>query len=135
MLYCRHPKTEAIPHRPFSARKSGLPIPSTEDAFMQPQQATSKIELRPWEDSDTPIAFLWMEARWHDLADDFSPKDIDVFVENKRQQCAMHLGVWRDGELVGMLTQVPISPILCDGHAVFRPSIDPFTAATAIRLG
>ncbi len=79
-----------------------------------------KIELAPWLDEDWPVCWLWLEQSWHFIADDFAPKDLDSFVEIKRRQGALNVGVRINGTLGGMLIYVPQTPIVCAGHCVFR---------------
>ncbi len=94
------------------------------------------ISLSPWEESDWPIAFIWLDASWDMLSDDFHPRDIDSFVEIKRRQNAVTIGVYKDDELGGFLTQSPISPVLCQGHAVFKRRFwRPDETVVALELG
>ncbi len=64
--------------------------------------------------------WLWLEKSWHLIADDFAPKDLESFVEIKRRQDALNVGVYINGTLGGLLIYVPQSPIVCAGHCVFR---------------
>lgn len=77
-----------------------------------------------------------MRPGWRLLADDFSPRDLDSFVWTKQKQWSVNLGIYRDGELGGYLSQSPVSPVVCMGHAVFKKSFrDRETMVTALRKG
>jgi RimJ/RimL family protein N-acetyltransferase len=91
-------------------------------SFMTAQAAQVDIVLKPWDPQDWPIAFLWLEQAWHFVADDFAPKDLDSFVYVKQAQEALNVGVHINGTLGGLLIYVPMSPIVCAGHCVFRRS-------------
>lgn len=78
------------------------------------------IELRPWDESDWPIAWVWLDAAWDAISDDYAPRDVDSFVDIKQRQGAVNVGVWRDDELCGLLILAPVSPTLAMGHCVFR---------------
>ncbi len=82
----------------------------------------SLIGLAPFETSDWPIAWRWMLSSWKFLADDFMLPDLSLFLRLKEEQNAIHLGVYRDDELGGLLMFEPMSPWLCQCHAVFRPA-------------
>lgn len=102
---------------------------------MQPEPAKSKVDLRPWKEDDFPIAWLWMEPFWHQLADDSMPRDLDAFVEIRRAQQAINLGVYRNNELGGLLTLVPRSPWLGEGHCIFkRTFMDRETPVRALEM-
>jgi RimJ/RimL family protein N-acetyltransferase len=88
----------------------------------EPRLARSKIELHPWDETDWPIAWLWMQPYWRQLVDDSIPRDLDFFVENQRMKGAVSFGVYRDDELGGLLTQVTVSPWKCFGDCVFKKS-------------
>lgn len=96
---------------------------------------TSRIELRPFSEEDWPVVWSWMEDCWIELADDFSPKDIEAFVEIKRNQNAINIGVFVEDDLAGVFIFIPISPILTQVHTIFRPSFrDGQTAARAAEI-
>lgn len=90
---------------------------------MQAKPARSII-LQPFEEADLPIAWSWAQSYWHMIADDFAIRDQRDFIEFKISQMAIQLGVWRDGELGGLLTCEPQSPVLCQAHAMFKKGID-----------
>jgi RimJ/RimL family protein N-acetyltransferase len=103
---------------------------------MQASTAKSKVSLSVWDESDFPIAFVWMQPFWHVLADDNMPCDLDSFVELRRSQNAIHAGVTRGGELGGLMSLVPVSQWLCEGHCVFkRGFMDKHTPLAALELG
>lgn len=102
---------------------------------MQAISAKSKVSLAPWKDEDFPVCWLWMEPHWRQLADDSMPRDLDTFVEIRRRQDVINLGVYRDNELGGLLTLVPRSPWLGDGHCIFRRAfMDRETPVQALEL-
>ncbi len=78
------------------------------------------IDLRPWDEADWPISWRWIDDAWDYISDDFMPRDITAFVEFKRREQAVNVGVWRDEMLVGLLILVPVSPVLAQGHCIFR---------------
>ena len=78
----------------------------------------NRVQIKPWDESDWPIAWLWIDAHWHDLADDFHPRDLESFVEFKRREGAEAFGVYRGDELGGLIVYVPRSPVVCSGHVV-----------------
>lgn len=80
------------------------------------------IELRPFEEFDYPVAWLWMRDAWAMIADDFSPTDLEIFLQMKRTNADLDFGVYRDGQLGGILTCVPVTPAVCIGHCVFSRS-------------
>ncbi len=78
------------------------------------------IELKPWQSEDFPIAWRWIDESWQLLSDDYADRSLESFIDNKQWQGAVNVGVWVDGDLCGLLILVPISPILAQGHCVFR---------------
>lgn len=80
----------------------------------------SHVALAPFESSNWPIAWRWITDAWHYVADDFTPRDLSVFLRLKEEQNAIHLGVYENGDLGGLLMLEPKTPYLCFAHAVFR---------------
>lgn len=80
------------------------------------------VGIAPFDESDWPIAWAWMLRSWHYIADDYTFQDLDHFLDLKAEQNAIHLGVYRNDELGGLLMLEPKSPYLCQAHAVYRPA-------------
>lgn len=98
--------------------------------------AQSHITLKPVDPADWPIFWEWINAAWHDLADDFHPRDIDSFFEIKARQNADLFAVHADGLLCGLLIAIARSPIVCEAHCVFRPRcLNAFEIIHAINTG
>lgn len=87
-----------------------------------PQPTKSNIELLPWDESDWPIAWLWIQEFWHVLADDFHPKDLETFIEVKKRGGARCLGVHCDDEFGGLIVWHRRSSVVAVGHCVFKRS-------------
>jgi RimJ/RimL family protein N-acetyltransferase len=96
-----------------------------------------KIELRPWDPSDWPLEYRWLKAVWNRVADDFSPtNEADYIKAQLVASHCIHRGVYRNGELGGILTGQPITPYLVQVHVQFRKSFyGSETTLPAIRLG
>jgi RimJ/RimL family protein N-acetyltransferase len=94
-----------------------------------------EIEIKPWNEADWPVAFYWFEADWDLQADDYYPRDLDVFVELHRSKGSISFGVHVDGELAGIFIFLPVSPIVIDVHCVFARSFrDGRTAFAAAQI-
>src|ERR1700704_4497833 len=70
------------------------------------------VGLAPFDESDWPIAWRWMLASWHQVADDFTPPDLAIFLRLKEEQNAVHLGIYQEDELGGLFICEPRSPYL-----------------------
>lgn len=79
----------------------------------------SSIRLQPWQDSDWSAVWRWCQRFWWQIADDFTPRDEAGFVAMQIARQAVNLGVWRDGQLGGLLTWERLNPIVCQAHCVF----------------
>jgi len=68
---------------------------------------------------------MWLqEFRWR-VADDFSPQTLDAFVEDWIERAELGRetwGVWRDGELGGVVCVDKVSPIVASSHFLFKKS-------------
>lgn len=82
-----------------------------------------QIEVRsPFPDSAIPRIWTWISEFRNAVADDFAPKTIEEFIsdwEARSQGPRVTWGVWRDGELVGLIVVDQISPILVTAHCLF----------------
>lgn len=97
-------------------------------------QATVKLE--PFDPSNFPIAWKWLDDAWEMIADQSHPRDIDSFIAIKEMQGAVNVGVLHEGDLCGLLTLLPVSDIECQGHCVFRRhALRPEETIEAIRQG
>lgn len=89
------------------------------------------VELRPWREIDNHAGWTWVERAWSYLADDSTPKDEEAFYAVKEAQGAMLIGVWKDGDVGGMLINTPISPYVTVGHCVFSKRFSDVVTTTA----
>lgn len=96
---------------------------NTDPMAAAPQQQV-RITLKPWSSSDWPLLYHWCQAYWDMVSDDFQPHDQETFIELQRRQYSVpgsiSLGVYRDGELGGLLLSTPMSPIIAQAHCFFR---------------
>jgi RimJ/RimL family protein N-acetyltransferase len=96
-----------------------------------------KIELREWQRADWPLAWAWLRGFWNQVADDFSCQTEADYIKGQlvASHC-IHRGVYRDGELGGLLTGVPITPYLVQAHITFKKSFwGRDTTIPALRMG
>lgn len=107
--------------------------PDIERNMSQPRPAPS-IELRPWREADWPLAFRWALQCWRWIADDSFPKDQRTWIrhriaatqdqEARDQGMPKNFGVYRDGELGGILMCEGRGPWVCQAHCIFKRGID-----------
>jgi len=72
-----------------------------------------------------PRLWQWAEDSRHQVADQFSPKTLDEFVNSwERQAVAGQRSwcVWVNGELGGAVWSTRLSPVLADSHCIFKRS-------------
>lgn len=74
----------------------------------------------PFPDYALPRAWGWLEKVRNRVADDYGPKTVDQWVDQEIGAEGKTWGVWRDGELGGMLSFRQLSPWLGVGHCTFR---------------
>lgn len=70
-----------------------------------------------------PRIWSWIEASRHTIADDFAPKTLEDFIDlwaTRAKNGTRSWGVMRDGELGGVITSSPISPVVADLHCIFK---------------
>jgi RimJ/RimL family protein N-acetyltransferase len=89
-----------------------------------PSPAKSAIEVRsPFPLHAVPRLWAWAEDSRRQVADEFSPKSLDEFVdfwERLAQAGQRSWGVWRDDELGGAIWSMPLSPVMADSHCIFK---------------
>ena len=86
---------------------------------MQPAQAP-RIELRQWDPSDWPIVWHWIKSYYWRVADDYAPRNERDFIADQMARGGLQAGVYRDGELGGVVICERVSPVLCEGHCYFK---------------
>lgn len=91
---------------------------------MQPARA-ARITLKPWDNSDWPLAWSWIEQFYYRVADDESPKTQREFVDEQLRSDSVNFGVYRDGVLGGWIGGPILSPTLCEGHCLFKKGTSP----------
>lgn len=69
-----------------------------------------------------PRVWTWLERVRKHVADDFGPQTLEAFLAQWETSKAMTWGVWRDGELGGMVSFEAASPVLGVMHFVFKQS-------------
>lgn len=76
----------------------------------------------PFPVAEVPRIFSWMAPFMARVSDDYSPKTMDAFVEWFMGQSAVMKtwGVYRDGELGGVISFQQISPVVGTAHATFK---------------
>ena len=92
--------------------------------------------VKPFPMYELPRVWLWVQQFRRQISDDFSPKTLDEFVdvEMERMNRQMTWGVYRDGELGGLIVFEPSSPVAGTSHITFRRSFwKPKTTVPAIR--
>ena len=87
---------------------------------MKPESAQSVITIEPWDESDYPLLWSWCNKFWDSVADDDVPRTQTEFVMFKQMQGSINLGVYRDGQLGGILSCDPVNSKVCQAHAIFR---------------
>lgn len=80
--------------------------------------------VSPFPVYELPRVWLWVQQFRSRVADDFSPKTLDEFVEVEmaRMTRQMTWGVYRGGELGGLIAFEPSSPVAGTSHVTFRRS-------------
>lgn len=77
----------------------------------------------PFPESAIPRVWSWIQGFRERVADDFAPASIEQFVQFwSSQSQAKTWGVWRDGELGGLVVVKEISPVLAESHCLFKRS-------------
>lgn len=79
----------------------------------------------PFPEYALPRLWQWISSSRNSVCDDFSPKNIDELVvhwERKRRAGERTWGVFRSGDLGGMISSSLFSPILADIHCIFKRS-------------
>jgi RimJ/RimL family protein N-acetyltransferase len=79
-----------------------------------------RISLRPFDPSDLPIAWYWIKDYYWRVADDYAPQNERDFIKHQLGRDSVRAGVYRDGELGGLMICEGISPVLCEGHCYFK---------------
>jgi len=93
------------------------------------------IELRDFDPSDWPVIWKWIERYYWKVADDYAPKTLREFVDASIRRGSRNFGVYRDGELGGLIMFDQLSPILCECHIYFKRSFWGWgTTVPALRL-
>lgn len=81
------------------------------------------IEIREFPDSALPQLWAWCQAFRHQVADDYSPRTIDEFVEfelARERAKVLKFGIYRDGELGGCIWVEQISDLIAEAHCIFK---------------
>lgn len=80
------------------------------------------IELRGWNSADWPICWSWLNRYYWKVADDYAPKTLQEFVDASISRGSRNFGVYRNGELGGLIMFDRLSPYLCECHVYFKRS-------------
>lgn len=85
-------------------------------------KAPREVEtVSPFPAHATPRAWDWMQAFMARVADDYGPKTKDEFVDQfLSREGVLSWGVRRDGELGGLVTFQPVSPVTGVMHLIFK---------------
>jgi RimJ/RimL family protein N-acetyltransferase len=70
-----------------------------------------------------PRLWKWAEESRRQVADEFSPKTLDEFVdfwERLAQAGQRSWGVWRNGDLGGAIWSTRVNPVTADSHCIFK---------------
>lgn len=103
---------------------------------MEPAPAKEAVELRPWNDADWPILREWCEKIWWAVCDDDIPHGPPAFIAFMRLQNSINLGVYFEGELIGLMKCDPINSKVCQAHCIIKKSPWAWSAAEgALRKG
>lgn len=96
------------------------------------------MEIRtesPFPEYAWPRVWSWIETFRHRVADDFGPKTLEEFVEQR--MAATHEKTWavyRDGELGGIVSFQALTPWLGTAHCLFKKNLWGFeTTIPALR--
>jgi RimJ/RimL family protein N-acetyltransferase len=86
------------------------------------EQTSTVSVVSPFPAQDVPRIWSWIAAFRKNVADDFGPQNLDAFVKNWQAQetGTTSYAVYRGGELGGMITITPISPVLASSHCLFK---------------
>jgi RimJ/RimL family protein N-acetyltransferase len=84
------------------------------------QQMNVRVES-PFPLRALPRLWHWINSFRDRVADDFAPRTFDEFLDdwNARAPVTRTWGVWRDEELGGIVSILPINPIHCQTHVIF----------------
>lgn len=92
----------------------------------------------PFPLADIPRVFAWMEPFRARVSDDFSPKTMTDFIEwwGRQEAAGMKTwGVYRSGELGGVISFQQISPVVGTAHCTFKKTFwGSATTSEALRL-
>jgi len=85
------------------------------------ETSTVRVE-KPFPDYALPRVWSWIQAFRKRVTDDFSPKTLEEFVEQweSLKDTRQTWGVWRGGELGGMVSAEPWGPGIVVSHALFK---------------
>lgn len=81
------------------------------------------IEIREFPDAALPQLWAWCEAFRNQVADDYSPKTINEFVDFELAREAARVikfGVFRDDELGGCIWVEQLSDLVAEAHCIFK---------------
>lgn len=81
--------------------------------------ATVRLES-PFPAHALPRVWVWCEQFRRRVADDFSPKNLDDFIEQARATWTRSWGVWMGDELGGIITYRAWSPVCGELHIICR---------------
>lgn len=88
----------------------------------------------PFPDFAWPSVWHWIQPFQSRIADDYGPKTLKEFVDMHLQMEAHTWGVYRDGELGGLICIEKRTPVLAQTHLIFKKSFwGRATTETAIR--
>lgn len=95
-----------------------------------------EIKVRsPFPPEAVPRIWIWMRQFWRRVSDDFGPKTLAEFVAQWEATQQQTWAVYRDGELGGMASFTPWSPIVGTLHTVFKRAFwGRSTTETALRM-
>lgn len=97
--------------------------------------AKAPIELRPFDSADWPVIWRWIERYYFKVADDYAPKTLREFVDASIRRGSKNFGVYKNGELGGLIMFDHLSPMLCECHVYFKRSFWGWeTTVPALRL-
>lgn len=96
--------------------------------------AQPRIELRPFDPADFPIAWIWIEDSWRWISDDYFPKTLEAFIAINQMRNADHFAVYADGDLCGIFTVIVHLPFVWECHVTFaRRFLHPDDTEAALR--
>lgn len=66
------------------------------------------------------MVWAWVQTFKNRVCDDFAPATCDLFVDHMLAASEQTWGVWRDGDLGGMISFRPVTPLLGMVHCLFK---------------